>query len=245
MGQLEVFSIGAGANAGVLSPVTGDLGTSTTRGVGNVPFGLAINSPHSLVFGANFCDATVAAYSIAAAGTLTAVTGSPFAFQNGAPMNQPYGQALHPGGSFLYVTDSAAGTVSEYTYDGTGALLFAAKYAVGSNPQGVVVDPTGAYLYVANSGDGTVSAFAINAASGALTAVANSPFTASGAPSPNSPTAVSVAMEPSGEYLYFASGDNHNIWAFGIAPSTGALTPLGASVSSVFTAGGPTAIALD
>lgn len=248
-GQLVMLSIGSGANAGVLSPATGDITTSTTQNVGNVPFGLVVDPIQSLLFAANLYDATMSGYSIGAGGALTAVAGSPFGFQsgyvNGVPVNQPYGQALHPGGGFLYVTDPVADTVSVYTYGANGVPAFSAKYGVGMNPQGVVVDPTGSFLYVANSGDGTVSAFTINAVNGLLTAVSGSPFTASGLASPDSPTAVSVAMEPSGEYLYFASGDNHDIWAFSIAPATGALTLNGPSVSSVFTAGGPVAIAIE
>jgi 6-phosphogluconolactonase len=147
------------------------LGTSTYP-AGSIPYGLAVDPINALVYAANYYDANIVGYTIdatPAAGQLTAITGppaSPFPFQAGLPTNQPYALAVYPKGGFLYVTDSIANSVDEYSYGANGALGQWIIYEVGAAPKGVTIDPTGSFLYVANSGDGTVSAFTINATTG-------------------------------------------------------------------------------
>jgi 6-phosphogluconolactonase len=243
-GTLEAYV----ATAGLLTPVTGVLGTSTYP-AGSVPYGLAVDPTNALVYAANYFDANIMGYSIGAGGTagqLTAVPGSPFPFQAGLPTNQPYALAVYPKGGFLYITDSVANSVDEYVYGANGALGQWIIYEVGAAPKGVTIDPTGSFLYVANSGDGTVSAFTINATTGELTGVAGSPFAAAGTASPNTPTAVQV--DPSGQFAYVANGDAGTISVFTINLATGALTAVGAPVSSILPGvphGGPSAIAID
>jgi len=82
---------------------------------------------------------------------------------------------------------------------------------------GIAVTPAGTYLYVANSLDATISVFSINASTGALTAITNSPF-AAGA------TVSGVAIDPSGKYLYVTNPAANTITGFSINASTGALT---------------------
>ncbi len=237
-GTLEAYA----ANAGVLTPVTGVLGTSTYPS-GNVPYQLAVDPVNALLFAANYFDGDIVGYSIGAGGQLTAVPGSPFPFQAGLPTNQPYAMAVYPKGGFLYVTDSIANSVDLYSYAANGTLGQWVIYEVGAAPKGVTIDPTGSFLYVSNSGDGTVSAFTINATTGELTAIPGSPFVAAGTASPNSPTAVQV--DPSGQFAYVANGDAGTLSVFSINILTGALTVVGAPVSSIITDGGPTAIAIE
>jgi DNA-binding beta-propeller fold protein YncE len=94
----------------------------------------------------------------------------------------PNGMAIDPGGKFLYVANQGSGTVSAFTI-GTGGALggvtgspFPSGSGATSRPYGASVDPTGAYLYVSNNADSTVSGWKIDATTGALTAVPNSPF---------------------------------------------------------------------
>jgi 6-phosphogluconolactonase len=56
-------------------------------------------------------------------------------------------------------------------------------------PTSVAVDPSGKFAYVANAGDNTVSGYTINPATGALTAIAGSPFAEGAEP-------FSVAVDP-------------------------------------------------
>jgi 6-phosphogluconolactonase (cycloisomerase 2 family) len=240
-GTLEAYV----ANAGVLTPVTGALATSTYAS-GSIPYGLAVDPTNALLFAANYYDANIADYSIGAGtagGQLTAVPGSPFPFQAGNPATQPYAMAVYPKGGFLYVTDSMANSVDEYSYATDGTLGQWIDYEVGAAPRGVTIDPTGSFLYVANSGDGTVSGFTINATTGELTPIAGSPFFSTGVASPATPTAVQV--DPSGQFAYVANGDSGNLTPFKINPATGALTPIGPPVSTIMIDGGPSAIAIE
>jgi 6-phosphogluconolactonase (cycloisomerase 2 family) len=237
-GTLEAYA----ANAGVLTPVTGALGTSTYPS-GNVPYQLVVDPVNALLFAANYFDGNIVGYSIGGGGQLTAVPGSPFPFQAGLPTNQAYAMAVYPKGGFLYITDSVANSVDLYSYAANGTLGQWVIYEVGAAPKGVTIDPTGSFLYVSNSGDGTVSGFTINATTGELTAIAGSPFVAAGTASPNSPTAVQV--DPSGQFAYVGNGDAGTLSVFSINIMTGALTVVGAPVSSIITDGGPNAIAIE
>ena len=101
---------------------------------------------------------------------------------------------------------------------------------------------TGRFLFVSNpydnDGYGSLAAFAINAMSGALTAAAGSPYV------PTEIQPYSVAVDPSGQYLYVANSGSALI-------STDAIGPGGALTLDVKTAGTgaptnqPYAVAID
>jgi 6-phosphogluconolactonase (cycloisomerase 2 family) len=104
-----------------------------------------------------------------------------------------------------------------------------------------LANPTPKFAYVANSGDNTVSAYTINGSTGALRAVAGSPFAAGSFPQ-------SVAVDPSGRFAYVAnkfgkgSGPG-NVSAYTINRSTCALR---AVAGSPFAAGrSPTSVTVD
>ena len=180
-------------------------------------------------------------------GSLPRLIGNPPVFQQGAPPNNPNAIALYPGAKFMYVSDSTANSVSLFSYTASGTPTLAAVYdsgaTVGLGPNGLAVDPTGSFLYVANSGSGTVSAFTINPNSGVLTPVAGSPFMASGTASPATPTFVQV--DPSAQFAYVTNGDAGTISVFSINFATGALTAVGAPVSTIISGGGPGSLAIE
>jgi 6-phosphogluconolactonase (cycloisomerase 2 family) len=86
----------------------------------------------------------------------------------------------------------------------------------------VTVDPTGRFAYVANFDGANVSGYTINASTGALTAIAGSPF-----PAKNSP--VSVTVDPTGKFAYVANYGAGNVSGYTINVSTGALTAIAGS----------------
>jgi hypothetical protein len=99
------------------------------------------------------------------------------------------------------------------------------------------------FVYVANSGPsdvappppGDVSGYTIDSSTGALTPIPGSPFSAGAAP-------VSVAVDPSGRFVYVANSMSNNVSGFTIDPTNGALTPIS---GSPFPAGiGPTSVAI-
>jgi DNA-binding beta-propeller fold protein YncE len=151
-----------------------------------------------------------------------------------------------------YVTNLRSNNASAYTVDATtGALtpVPSSPFAAGLDPAGVAVDPTGQFAYVSNCGNeslgrqasspGNVSAYTIDATTGALSPINGSPFAAG-------TTALSVTVDPTGQFVYLTNRDSNNVSAFTIDSTTGALTPVagapfpaGANPLAVATAAGP------
>jgi 6-phosphogluconolactonase (cycloisomerase 2 family) len=77
-------------------------------------------------------------------------------------------------------------------------------------------------LYTPNYGDSTISGFKVNLITGALTAVSGSPFSVTGG-------AGSLAIHPSGKFLY--TGDVTTVSEFEINATTGVLTAAGQFVA--------------
>jgi DNA-binding beta-propeller fold protein YncE len=207
------------------------------------PAGGAIPTPQS-------GSGDVWVFQIAADGTLSPASGAPFTYQAGGTTNTPFAVAVDPNGGFVYFTDDTANTVTAYSYTAAGALTeVGTPQSTGGKPTGVAIDPTGQFLYVTNSADATVSAFTINATTGALTTVGAAVTTGANA-SPGSPTAIQV--DPSGQFVYVATGDDATIAAFQIDRTTGVLSEVGSvagdaqSVAGVGNMGaGASALAID
>jgi YD repeat-containing protein len=83
----------------------------------------------------------------------------------------------------------------------------------------VVVDPTGKFVY-GNAIAGGVSAFTLDSSVGTLTLLAGSPYSTNFAPT-------SLAVDPSGLFVYVTDRRSNEITAFGISPGAGALVSLG------------------
>jgi 6-phosphogluconolactonase (cycloisomerase 2 family) len=154
---------------------------------------------------------------------LSTVTGSPF----GLP-GRLLAIAGDPSGKFVYVVTSD-GSLSAFTVDslaGTLTPVSGSPYTIsgqsdGYSPAGRIlsIDPTGKYLYAA--GGSQLYGFAIDASSGALSAITGSPFMAT--------SVGAVAVDPSGHYLVASSRTES--WVYAIDSSTGALTAYGSGVS--------------
>lgn len=105
----------------------------------------------------------------------------------------PYGIAVDPAGTFVYVANFGDGTVSKIDL---GTYETVAVIPVGSNPMGIVVSPNGAKVYVLNNSSGTVSI--VNASDNTVAGtvrVGSNPY--------------GIAIHPQGTFLYVANaGDN-------------------------------------
>ena len=146
---------------------------------GNVPQDCVVSPDNQHVYITNFTANSITAYSRdVSTGALTAVAGSPF-----AATASPYEVAITPDGSFLYVSNFIAGTIDGFSRNSaTGALtpLAGSPFASGLLiTSGIVVSQDGRHLIVAGrvaAGTGGTAVFDINAATGAIAAVAGSPF---------------------------------------------------------------------
>ncbi len=187
-GASQVLGSTNGVWAGSISPTTGAVTL-----VSGSPFGaialsaLAIDPSASFLFavndnGGNVPNSSLLSFAIdPTTGALTLL--------NSAAYNSPVllGDVLvHPSGEFLYVSDQGDHTIMGFSIDAHGNLTGVAgsPFPVGAgaiNPNFMATDPAGKFLYVANydAGNGVpsnISAFTIDTISGALTAIAGSPF---------------------------------------------------------------------
>jgi len=106
-------------------------------------------------------NGSVSVYDVAADGTLTAISGSPFADSQTAPC----WVAISPDGNALFAVNTGSGTVSRYTVASDGTLgLVGSTALAGPAPRrafDAAVSPDGGWLYIVNA-VGAVSAFAVD-----------------------------------------------------------------------------------
>ncbi len=141
----------------------------------------------------------------------------------------PWSLAVHPSGKFAYVANEGGFTptsVSMYAVNAsTGVLTLIGAVAVDGRAVAVAVDPSGKFAYVADGGqnsDGSkgaqVSMYAINATTGVLASLGT---IAAGL----SPT--SIAIHPTGEFIYVVNYDSKDISMYTVNTTTGNLTSIG------------------
>lgn len=159
----------------------------------------------------------VTGFSVNSDGSLT-----PLKQSNVPTGSSPVRAASDPQGKFLYVANQQSQNVSAFSIasDGTLTPVPGSPFGVAGPATDVTVDPTGKFVFVAdgaqkNFNTQAISVFSIGS-NGALTQVAGSPFATQ-----NSPT--NILTDPSGKYLYVASGP---VEAFTVNQTTGALTPI-------------------
>ena len=141
-------------------------------------------------------------------GTLTALNA-------GVPVAagiHPSAIASDPSGSYVYVTDAAAGKILGYSVQ-SGGLAPLSSVAAGTQPSALVVDPSGSFLYVTNFLDASVTAYSISA--GALTKVDSYP---------TGLQPVAIGIDPSQHhYLYTVNFLGGNVSGFQVNPVDGTL----------------------
>ncbi len=208
-GSVSVLSVNP--TAGTLSAVPGSPFSNPT-GASSVAFSPGGGLLAATNVGAN----SVSVFSVdPSTGALSAVAGSPFST---GPGSGPYSVAFSPRGSLLATANLGAGSVSVFVVDpSTGALSAVAgspfrdpeaALPKGSGVWSVAFSPGGGLLAAANTQEvfpsstrsvHSVSLFSVTPSSGALSAVAGSPFSTPSYPG-------SVAFSPTGGLLATANG---------------------------------------
>ena len=230
---------GSGGGSGS-TPPPGDATATPPTSTGTAPppdssaGGPRPTSVAGFVYVANQLSDSVSAYTInASTGALLEVAGSPF-----ATGHTPYDLAVHPSGRFVYVPNSETNNVSAYAVDArTGALTSVGEaVASGLGPHSITLHPSGKFAYVGNTSNtseiGSISGYTIDAATGALSEIPGSPFSAGATP-------LTVTVDPSGRFAYatFLSGDGSRIdrvVSYSINATTGALTSTGTAHTGFF-----------
>src|SRR3984957_11273824 len=130
--------------------------------------------------------------------------------------------------AFLYATMHAA--VLVFSVDSsTGALPLEPNGPSAPGAFGIAATPSASFLYSSNDTAGGVAGFSISQ-TGALSAVDGSPFLLpNDPPYSNLDNVDSLAMHPSGQFLYAPDSPVNQVVAFAIDSTTGVLTPISGS----------------
>lgn len=148
-----------------------------------------------------------------------------------APGGGPRHLAFHPTGRFLYANNELTATVTVFRHDATSGALTEAQ-TITTLPDGydgnkstaqIALTPDGRHLYVSNRGHDSIAMFAVDAATGRLSAIGHEP-TQGRIPR-------NFNLDPSGRFLIAANQESDNAVVFRVDPATGRLSPTGSIVA--------------
>ncbi len=206
--DLSVFSVNPASGQMVL------LGMQALA-AGDQPSAIAALPGGSLMFAANSGADTVAGFSYDAAGLLTPFSGSPF-----AAGSKPAAAVIDLSGKFLFVANRGSGDVSVFAIDASNKTLHevsGSPFPAGKGAAAVALDITDSYLFVADHDANDIAEFQIDSDTGELNLLSHTRVSAT-APS-------SLAVDPSGQYVYVTSDKTGGVTTLKLNLSTGALTP--------------------
>lgn len=173
-------------------------------------------------------DHRIAAHRINADGSITPVPGSPFWFDAFGHVNNLLGLTADRSGRFVLASDNSTHSIRVFSVDpASGALTGEAfRHNDLTLSRGILAHPNGRHVIAAGF-DG-INVFTLDAVTGAITAVAGSPFASNLNPQV-------LALDHSGSRLYGVNGDQtgSTIESFSrislhyFDPATGAVTRFG------------------
>jgi len=136
----------------------------------------------------------------------------------------PRHYCFHPTRDFVYFSNEQGCSVSLYRLDGgTGTL--SVVQTVSTLPDGysarntcsqIHLTPSGEFLYVGNRGHNSIAGFAVEPATGHLTAIGHVP---------TEPVPSAFGLDPAGNFLFAAGTASGRLAAYSINGKTGVLTP--------------------
>jgi 6-phosphogluconolactonase (cycloisomerase 2 family) len=194
-----------------LDSTTGVPGTQTiAASVANVEV-IAADPTGTYLFSED-SSGNVSAFTVGSGGTL-APLGTP-------PSSHPFGSdamTVDPAGKYLYVMDdNSINRLFGYMISSTGLTSMSGSPFNVPNNGGVdtqmTIDPTSSFLYAMDISSPTqpIDAFAIGAG-GALTSITETLQV------PSLPGVQQILVDPSGQYLFAAYGQAHEVWTYSIA----------------------------
>lgn len=231
-GSVAVFAVQAGGGLGEVSAFEQHSGSSVDKGRQLGPHAhMTLPSPDNrflLVPDLGLDQVRVYRFD-SAKGSLT--PNDPAGWKT-APGFGPRHVAFGNGARFVYVVGELAASVCVFRYD-AGSGRGEAIQTISMLPDGyagvksgaeIAVHPNGRYLYASNREHNSIAIFAIDGATGKLTAVDR---VAARVKTPRN-----FAIHPNGEFLLAAGQDSNTIAVFGIDQRSGLLTPSGDPVEA-------------
>ena len=158
------------------------------------PNAVALTPDGRRLYTVNHDSDAISAFTVSDGGSLSPVTGSPFAVgPNGA---EPTGIAIAPDGFHLWVTNKAIDRVAAFTIGSTGSLspVTGSPYESNGTPIGIAVTPDGRFLYTSNTNAHKIAVYSVSPA-GSLT-----PLPTPACLGCDRPAGISVT--PDGRFLY-------------------------------------------
>jgi 6-phosphogluconolactonase len=127
--------------------------------------------------------------------------------------------------TYLFIAESTTATSADVLRELTLATLGSeVDYPTGKLPSEILADLSGDYIYVTNQTDNSISGFSLSA--GALTALADSPFSTAKAP-------LGIAEDSTKSYvLTVGYGNNPNLWLYSFDATTAGTLDVGATTTS-------------
>ena len=131
---------------------------------------------------------------------------------------------------FAYVVGPGTNEVFEFRAERTGTLapLGTPNFAVGSNPISLAAHTSGDFLYIADFSGNDVTQLDINKSNGNLSVPVTTSIVVPVNPPNIFPTGngpISVAMSPTGPFLFVANQISGDISSYTVDPGSGSLTP--------------------
>lgn len=132
---------------------------------------------------------------------------------------------FHPSKDILYFSNEQGCSITAYAFDPTAGALTAlqtvptlpADYNGKNSCSQIQITPSGKFLYAPNRGHNSIAGFAVDATTGFLTPLGQTP-------SETIPRAFS--LDPTGTFLYAAGLESGRLAAYRIDSTTGLLQPL-------------------
>jgi len=226
--DISPFSIDS--STGALTPIKGGIINSG----GQSPAVILVHPRLPVLYVMNQGSSTVVTYAMnTTTGLLTQTAVTSLGTQT-----LPFDMQIDPLGQFLYVANGDTLNVSAFRIGANGALkeVPGSPFGGPAFPVALSIDPQSRFLFVGSTPEGggdsppsSIFVYTIDAASGALTPVANSPFPAAG-------NLGDITVDPSGRFLFeshnegLLPGSETGVSTFAINNMTGALSPVGLSV---------------
>jgi 6-phosphogluconolactonase len=131
----------------------------------------------------------------------------------------------------VYVLSELASTLTLFTYDASAGRLsevqtastLPADFAGSSTTAAVVMAPSGRFVYASNRGHDSIAAFGIDAATGRLSPLGQTP---TGGQTPRD-----FNIDPSGKILLAANQDSDTIGSIFVDENSGQLSPTGETIA--------------
>ena len=241
--QAPRFAYGANASDWSLTqylvdPLTGQLSHNGNLATNVYPVALIVHPSGRFVLSLSMTDDTLSVYRIDPVnGHLGEITQSPFPTH----ARSPFSISIHPSGRFVYVS-ARVGQILAFRFDEQNGVLTpvpGSPFASQRRPRSVKVHPSGRFLYASNAYDNSITAYAIDQTSGALSPLPGSPYGTGeegdlapellrtlDAPPEAGGIPYTLAIHPSGRFLYVTNWLGASLSLFAINAQSGALTPL-------------------